>query len=225
MSIRAVFFDLDHTLCMTTATRSQRARLSAEVLLPYAHGAGIETLIKRMLAPNDEGLPLGTRPLVEELGIQGSEPAERARGIWFFQGCEHLVRAPDGAEGVVEALRPSYTLGVISNGWHDIQTNKLAALGFGEHFETHLLVFSESVGHAKPDPRIFQHALQQASVEPREALMIGDWALGDVGGAQAAGMRGVWFNPEGHPTPEGVTPDATVRSFAELPALLAEWGL
>jgi FMN phosphatase YigB (HAD superfamily) len=50
--------------------------------------------------------------------------------------------------------------------------------------------------------------------------MVGDWALGDVGGAQAVGMRGVWFNPNGLDTPEGVTPDAAIGTFAELHAIV-----
>jgi len=121
---------------------------------------------------------------------------------------------------VVDALYLDYTLGVISNGHPEIQTNKLGSLSFGHRIHPELAVYSEAVGHSKPDPAIFQHALQRAGVEPREALMVGDWALGDVGGAQAVGMRGVWFNPNGLDTPEGVTPDATIGTFAELHAIV-----
>ena len=116
MTLRAIFFDLDDTLLQTTATRTERASLSAEALLPHASGLDLETLIARMLAPNDEGFPVGTKPIVEELGLAGSEAAEHARGIWFFEGCEHLITCYDGAEAVVDALYLDYTLGVISNG-------------------------------------------------------------------------------------------------------------
>jgi HAD superfamily hydrolase (TIGR01549 family) len=224
MAISAVFFDLDDTLCLTTATRPERARLSAEVLLPHARGLDAETLMSRMLALNAEGFPVGAISVIEALNIDDSEAAARAVGTWFFQGCEHLIRSPDGAQDVIESLAASHTLGIISNGNHDIQTNKLGALAFNHHFHAEHRVFSGTVGHAKPDPRIFQHALEQAGVEPREAVMVGDWALGDAGGAQAAGMRGVWFNPQGLDTPEGVSPDATIRSLTELLDLLQEWG-
>jgi len=67
VTFRAIFFDLDDTLLQTTATRTERASIA------------------RMLAPNDEGFPVGTKPIVEELGLAGSEAAEHARGIWFLK--------------------------------------------------------------------------------------------------------------------------------------------
>ncbi len=223
MSIRAVFFDLDDTLILTTATRTQRARLSAEALLPHARSMSIDSLASRMLAPTPRVSRSEPHPLIEELNIAGTEAAASAIGIWFFRRCEHLIRGPNGAERVVRALSTDHTLGVISNGDPDIQANKLGALPFSHHFAASLRVFSGAIGHAKPDPCIFQHALEGAGVEPREAVMVGDWALGDVGGAQAAGLSGVWFNPDGSNAPDGVSPDATIRGMDELPGLLREW--
>ena len=194
MTIRAVFFDLDDTLCQTTATRRDRARLSAEVLLPHAKDEDLDTLITRMLAPHPKtGFPLGAQPLIDELGIAGTQAAATAIGIWFFQGCEQLLRGYDGAEEAIRVLQASYSLGVITNGNHDIQRNKLNALAIGAHFRSNLFLASEAVGHAKPNPRIFEHALGLAGVQPPEALMVGDWLEVDVLGAQAVGMRGVWF--------------------------------
>lgn len=53
--------------------------------------------------------------------------------------------------------------------------------------------------------------------------MIGHWAFADVGGAQSAGLHGVWFNPDGNSPSDGISPDATIRRFDELPGLLREW--
>ncbi len=223
MSIRAVFFDLDDTLMLTTATRPERARLCAEALLPHGNGMNIDELMSRMLAPNPDGFPVGAEPVIDELRIADLDAARQAIGIWFFLGCEHLIQPPEGAEAVVQALSTEYTLGVISNGLPDVQANKLNALPFNHSFEPSLRVFSGGVGHAKPDPRIFQHALEHAGVEPREAVMIGDQALADVGGAQGAGLRGVWFKPDGNSASDGISPDATIRSFDELPRLLRDW--
>jgi FMN phosphatase YigB (HAD superfamily) len=78
-------------------------------------------------------------------------------------------------------------------------------------------------GCYKPDAAIFRHALQKAGVQPYEAVHIGDIPEVDVAGAQGAGLRGVWFNPSANEVTSAVKPDATVRDFSELPALLAGW--
>lgn len=224
MGIRAVFFDLDDTLVLTTATRADRAKLSAQVLLPHARGLNVEELAARILAPRgDDGFPVGSRPVVEELGIVGTDAARQARDLWFFLGCEHLVRGPEDAGEVVQALGADYQLGVITNGIPHFQANKLDALDFGHHFASHLRVISEAVGYSKPDSRIFRHALDCAGVEPHEAVMVGDWLEADIGGAQNAGLRGVWFNPEGKSRPADIVPDATIRRLDELPAVLHSW--
>ena len=87
-----------------------------------------------------------------------------------------------------------------------------------------LVVASEAAGFHKPDPRIFQHALQLAGVQPAEAVMIGDWLPVDVTGAQEAGMRGIWFNPHGRPPPSGPAPDAVVQCYDELAAVIEKLG-
>jgi putative hydrolase of the HAD superfamily len=78
------------------------------------------------------------------------------------------------------------------------------------------VVTSAEVGAAKPAPRVFQRALAVASVEPGEALHVGDKVDNDIEGAAAAGVRGVLLQREGEPPP-GVE---AIRTLEELPALL-----
>ena len=78
------------------------------------------------------------------------------------------------------------------------------------------VVTSAEVGAGKPDPRVFERALQVAGAEPAEALHIGDKVDNDVEGAAAAGVRGVLVQREGEPPP-GVE---AVGSLRELSALL-----
>ena len=78
------------------------------------------------------------------------------------------------------------------------------------------VVTSAEVGAGKPDPRVFERALQVAGVEPADALHVGDKVDNDVEGAAAAGVRGVLIQREGEP-PAGVE---AVRSLGELAALL-----
>lgn len=68
----------------------------------------------------------------------------------------------------------------------------LASLELAHYFEAvHL---STRIGAAKPDPRIFTHALQFHQVAPQHALHIGDSLREDIEGATAAGIAAVLLN-------------------------------
>jgi len=43
----------------------------------------------------------------------------------------------------------------------------------------------------KPDPRIYQLALEQLGVDPGEAIFVGDGANDELAGADRVGMRAV----------------------------------
>jgi len=97
--------------------------------------------------------------------------------MWFFRGCEHLIRSYDGTHQTMETLKQFHRLGIITNGDFRRQHNKFMAITFHDYFDSELLVCSGAVGYERPDPEIFRYALQTAGVEPREALMVGDWAM------------------------------------------------
>jgi putative hydrolase of the HAD superfamily len=57
--------------------------------------------------------------------------------------------------------------------------------------ELEALAFSDEVGVAKPDARIFEHALRALGAEASEATHVGDLLRTDVAGARDLGMRTV----------------------------------
>lgn len=73
----------------------------------------------------------------------------------------------------------------------------------------------------KPDAAVFRQAAQRLGVPPGEVVMVGDDVLGDVRGAQAAGLRGVLVRT-GKYRPEDLLgptqPDAVLDSIVDLPA-------
>ncbi len=81
----------------------------------------------------------------------------------------------------------------------------------------------EALVAGKPSAAFFAAALDALGVAPHEAAMIGDDLESDVGGAQAAGIRGVLVRTGKH-RPEdagrpGARPDAAIASLADLPRL------
>lgn len=105
----------------------------------------------------------------------------------------HLI---PGAVPLLESLAERYSLSIITNGFKEAQHIKLKSSGI-DHFFDHVFI-SEEVGVHKPDPRIFQHAMQKAGAsDPGTCIMIGDTFLTDVCGAVNAGLTGVHFDPKG----------------------------
>jgi putative hydrolase of the HAD superfamily len=90
-------------------------------------------------------------------------------------------------EDVPPALRAiaerGLRIGVVSN-WDCSLPDVLEAAGL--HVD--VAVDSASAGSVKPDPRIFQVALERLSVEPGRALHVGDTPVADGDGARAAGI-------------------------------------
>lgn len=73
----------------------------------------------------------------------------------------------------------------------------IAQVGAGPHTPVAALVDSGVVGVAKPDPRIFEPALEALGTDPGRTLYVGDTVHADVRGATAAGMPVVQLDPHG----------------------------
>ncbi len=80
----------------------------------------------------------------------------------------------------------------------------LEQLGVAERLD--VAVFSSEVGRRKPDPAIFEHALEALGVAPGSTLFVGDTLATDIAGAAALGMhtcQAVWFRADDdHDAPE-----------------------
>jgi len=100
--------------------------------------------------------------------------------------------------GVPEALESLRDQGlrllVVSNSDGTVERG-LAEVGLRSYFTA--VVDSAIVGFEKPDPRIFEHALERAGVCGRRALHVGDLYHADVTGARAAGVNAVLLDPFG----------------------------
>ena len=153
-----------------------------------------------------------TRALSEH-DIDDMDFVEELTGVFIEERAKRHVVFPE-AESVLQALRPSYRLGMLTNGAPDVQREKLDIPDLGHYFEA--VVISGEFGAGKPNPRIFTHTLEQLGVAPEATTMVGDNPINDVTGAQKAGMMGIWLNRFGETCADGVTPDAEISNLVEL---------
>ncbi|MBX9267086.1 HAD family hydrolase [Chromobacterium violaceum] len=94
-------------------------------------------------------------------------------------------RLTPGAAAFLDATRHLVRI-VVSNGGSEQQRAKLAHLGIAHHFRH--VVTVEDAGAAKPDSRIFLHALALENLAPEHCLMVGDDPERDIEPARRLGM-------------------------------------
>ena len=128
-------------------------------------------------------------------------------------------RALPFAVEVLEGLRGRYRLALVTNTITDLTAEDIRGIlgeaGVPDVFD--VIVVSSEVGVSKPDPGIFELALEGLGVGPGEAVMVGNTVSTDVFGGNRAGMRTVLVQPgEEYRRSEWETPDHTVGSLKDL---------
>ncbi|WP_198368668.1 haloacid dehalogenase type II [Roseomonas rosulenta] len=122
--------------------------------------------------------------------------------------------------GVLRALREAgFATAILSNGSPDMLASAVEGAGLGGAFDAVISV--DEVGNFKPDPRVYQRAVDRLGV-PAEAIAFQSSNAWDAHAASAFGMRVVWCNRYGQRRERlPGTPAHEIHSLAELPSLLA----
>ena len=236
MPYRAVFFDLDDTLYDDSASwhadAAGTATLAAETRPTLDAQALAQAYLDhsdtywRALDPSRETraiLTIRTALWQEALQSVGHADAQLAEELAHEYGRRRstgLVLFPDALPLLTALREAGKTLVLITNGLQSTHIERIALLGLEEYFD-HTLI-SDAVGLAKPDPRIFRHALDLAGCAPHEAMMVGDNPVNDVAGALAVGIAACWFNPRALALPPNIpTPiGGEMRALSDLHSLL-----
>jgi len=118
---------------------------------------------------------------------------------------------------VLEVLRQRYRLGVVSNFYGNL---KAVCEGAGLASLFAVLVDSHCVGAEKPDPAIFQVALDKLRASPETTVFVGDSLRRDREGARRMGMRFIWMMPQGGAEAQSSSEQPVERAVTELPELM-----
>ncbi|HZP73267.1 MAG TPA: HAD-IA family hydrolase [Gaiellaceae bacterium] len=121
----------------------------------------------------------------------------------FVRQC--LVPRPGAVETLERLREDGFRLGLITVCTEDVEL-VWPESSFAGLFDVE--VFSNSIGLAKPDPRIYLHCCEQLGVEPAEAVFVGDGANDELEGARRVGMQAILIHRAGQ---DPVWPD--VRSW------------
>jgi len=230
-NVRAVIFDLDDTIT-DFKSAADAAFMAAFSDTAEENGVDIHDLHNVYMELFEEfyTLHLEGHVTLEEFRVYRFSRAFELVGLpldesfldltidFQFYYDNELETFPEACK-VLKELDEIYPLGLITNGPTDPQWRKINKFALSRIFE--VILVSGQLGISKPDPRIFDVALEGLRVAPEEAIMVGNSLEHDHQGAINAGVRFVWANHFGKDLPEGwPEPDHVVNSFAELRELL-----
>ncbi len=184
MTVRAIFFDLGGVL-VRTEYQAPREHLAERLNTTYED-------LNRIVFESESSRQASVGSLTTEAHWDAvtrrlGRPASEAKAIReeFFAGdvmdMELLA--------FIRSLRPRYKTGVISNAWPDLR-QYLSDKKVDKAFDA--LIISAEVGMMKPDPKIYQLAMDAFGVAPREAAFVDDTPA-NVDAARALGMYAVLF--------------------------------
>jgi len=228
-SYKAVFFDLDHTLW----DYDRNARITLNILykkyLEGKNGIHPDVFLDEFIRINDivwEKFDRGeisredirVKRFVEVLelfGIRDQKLAEMVSHEYMKLGPFQTHLMPNARE-LLDILREKYSLYVLTNGFDEIQHQKLHSAGITGYFKE--IITSERVGNKKPAPDIFEYAVKDAGCPKEETIMVGDNLLTDMAGSIGYGIDCVFLNTKNKVHQVPVTHE--IRDLRELLRIL-----
>ena len=198
MTVDAVLFDLDDTLC--------RYRRSGGELLAECYDRldvdpvfSVEEYHERYREYLGEIEEIDAfrehcfADLAEENGADPELGREIAR-IYADERDQTAVEPLAGVPEVIDELAADHAVGLVTNGPPGMQGTKLSAVGLDDAFEVE--IFAGYDAPAKPAPDPFDLALDEFGIGPDRAVHVGNSLTTDVAGAHAAGVGAVWLREE-----------------------------
>ena len=243
--VKAVFFDLDDTLCQYW--EAARAGLHETFVQEGPPGFSAEEMVQhwarafrgfhkeihhpdwysKYLKKGEITRTEQMRRTLAEVQIQDDERAQRLSDTYMRERDSRL-RLFDDAVEVLDLLKGRYPLGLITNGPADVQRQEISTLKIGEYFDAVLI--EGEMGEGKPKLSVFRRAESCVNSDPSHTLFVGNSYAHDIRPAIDAGWKTAWIRrptdipPSAGPGGSAVelkpedapNPDATINNLREL---------
>lgn len=221
MNIKHVFFDLDHTLW----DFDKNSKLTFEQIFEEQNlNINIDTFLGVYMPINLKYWRLfrENKILKEDLRYKRLKEAFDALNFKISDEQINIISEDyirylpnhnylfEGTFELLEYLIKKYELHIITNGFEEVQNIKLKKSGIDKYFKE--VITSECIGVKKPNPKIFEFALEKAKAAAHNSIMIGDSYEADVEGAINVGMKAIYFT-NNNKTSSKVS---SVKSLAEI---------
>ena len=206
--IKFVYFDLDDTLldhrgaekrALTVMRHDDPALqrfISTEKMLETYHRINVETWRRYSEAKisKDRARVERFERLLQLVDVDDPAHSDELGHRYLSEYSQHWSWLAGAREAFLE-VSGQKRVGILTNGFAEVQRQKMRQFPvLLEHASA--TVISEEAGYMKPDIRVFQHATQQAGVDPSEVLYVGDSFRSDVEGGTRAGWNVAWLAAE-----------------------------
>ena len=131
------------------------------------------------------------------------------------------VRIDEHAEEALRQLHLKYRLGVVSNFAIPECVHRLLKVNHLSDFFD-VIIVSAAVNKRKPNPEIYQCALEKLCVKPEETVFVGDTVDADIKGPKEIGMKTVYIERRPQRELETTEPDQIIKILSELPSALTK---
>ena len=223
--IKGVVFDLDHTLFDRYGTlRAVLPEMYKRMRDSIPENLSQEDFIEGLIAGEKQHIYHGwdyTADRLVEMGIfnEGTKGADVWRCLFTYCWPLAAVKYPFTEPTLIRLKEMGLKLGIITNGEHDLQWNKLRLLNFDYLFDE--IVISGDVGVQKPETKPFEVMSKKLGIEPQNLLYVGDNPLNDVEGSRKAGYIPVWVKTIGNWCFDNIErSEYEVDTVAEIPDLV-----
>jgi putative hydrolase of the HAD superfamily len=186
MQIKAVIFDLDNTLVDFMKMKREAVAAAARAMVDHGLPMKEEEAVARLFDIYDrqgiEYQEVLDHFLEEEMGRLDHRLL--AAGVVAYRRAReaNMVLYPHVKMTLMELIRRSYKLGVLSDAPSRQAWLRLASLGLLHYFQQ--VITYDDTGKRKPDPAPFQHMLEKLGLAHDQVLMVGDWPERDIQGAR-----------------------------------------
>ncbi len=220
--IKAAVFDLDHTLFDRYGTIKAIVPMFRSGL-KFAEGITDDFIYENLVWADKHYVHRGWEEIYAHLckkGVFSEEPGFEAYTetvLSYFRTT--AVKFPFSIPVLKEIRNKGLKTGLITNGRHEVQADKLRMLELEDCFDE--IIISEDVPYQKPDKEIFELMAQRLGVETSEMMYIGDHPKFDVDGSRKAGCVPVWIKTTGTWIfPETEKCEYQAETVEEVPAII-----
>lgn len=222
--IKAIVFDLDHTLFDRYAT-IRKIVPGLRERFDLNDGITDEVFAEELCYGDKHNVHKGWEGIHKHLiskGIFKTIPDFSEYTKILVSNFKNIAVKYDFSKPVLEELKNSgYKVGLITNGDPVLQHKKLEMLGLQNAFDE--IIVSGETPYEKPQKEIFLMMAEKLNITPEEMMYIGDHPLNDVDGSRNAGCVPVWVKTTGTWIfPEIPKPRLQIETVAELPELLSK---
>lgn len=140
----------------------------------------------------EELRPKRFEQLFKKLDISPTSPEEFS--VRYLENLVHKSLAYNGVHELLDQFKPNYKLGIITNGFKEVQRPRLKKLELNDFFDS--IVVSDEIGVSKPHLEYFEYVENtfEEKFEKDRVLVIGDSLNSDIGGGINFGVDTCWIS-------------------------------